>query len=68
MNGYQILTLLAEKERYRGIPKIIWSTSNSSFFEKECLAIGASGYFVKPVDLSGYESFAKTIIEFLGRV
>jgi CheY-like chemotaxis protein len=67
LSGYQILTLLAETNRYGAIPKIIWSTSNSSFFEKECLAHGATAYFVKPADLSGYEFLAKKIVGFLER-
>ncbi len=67
MNGYQILTILAGKERYSSIPKLIWSTSNSSFFEKECMIKGATAYFVKPADLSGYEYLARKIIEFMGR-
>ncbi|HEY4154401.1 MAG TPA: response regulator [Puia sp.] len=65
MSGYQILTILAGNERYKNIPKIIWSTSNSSFFEKECLTNGATAYFVKPADLSGYEELAEKILDFL---
>ena len=68
LSGYQILTMLADNERYKHIPKIIWSTSNSSFFEKECLASGASAYFVKPADLSGYALLAGKIVEYLGSV
>ena len=68
LNGYQILTALADTERYKNIPKIIWSTSNSSFFENECLASGASAYFVKPADLSGYALLAGKIMEYLGSV
>jgi len=68
LNGYQILTMLADNERYKYIPKVIWSTSDSSFFEKECLANGASAYFVKPADLSGYALLAGKIVEYLGSV
>ena len=67
VNGYQILIMLAENERYRAIPKIIWSTSNSSVFEEECLTNGAAAYFVKPADLSGYAGLAEKIIGFLRR-
>jgi CheY-like chemotaxis protein len=65
INGCQILTVLAENERYRAIPKIIWSTSNSSFFENECMDRGASAYFVKPADLSGYVNLAEKVVEYL---
>ncbi|MDP4132030.1 MAG: response regulator [Bacteroidota bacterium] len=63
MSGYQILVNLSGEERYKDIPKIIWSTSNAAFFEKECLDHGASAYFVKPSDLAGYELLAKKIVE-----
>ena len=67
MNGYQILTLLASNERFKHIPKLVWSTSNSSFFEEECLTNGALAYFVKPSDLSGYAYLAEKIMEYLGK-
>ncbi|HVY76509.1 MAG TPA: response regulator [Puia sp.] len=65
LNGYQILAMLAVNKRYKSIPKIIWSTSNSGFFEKECLANGAMAYFVKPADLTGYDLLAKKLIGLL---
>ena len=68
VNGYQILTMLAENERYKAIPKIIWSTSNSTFFEQECLTSGASAYFVKPADLSGYADLAGKIVGYLRKM
>jgi CheY-like chemotaxis protein len=65
LSGYQILIRLAGDARYGPIPKIIWGTSNSAFFERECLANGAVAYFIKPADLSGYDLLARKLIGFL---
>lgn len=48
MNGAEVLEQLCKDERYQKIPKIIWSTSNSSSYIKECMKKGATAYFVKP--------------------
>jgi CheY-like chemotaxis protein len=47
LNGKQILTYLQNTVRYRNIPKIIYSTSNSLKDKNEFLAIGANEYLTK---------------------
>jgi CheY-like chemotaxis protein len=47
LDGKQILTYLQITERYRHIPKVIYSTSNSFRDKKEFLAIGASEFLTK---------------------
>lgn len=65
INGYQILITLARLDKYKSVPKIIWSTSNSPFHIKECLDSGALNYFVKPSEITGFYLFAKEIIDIL---
>ncbi len=48
MNGAEVLGEMGKESRYQQIPKIVWSTSNSNGFMKECMKNGATAYFVKP--------------------
>jgi CheY-like chemotaxis protein len=48
MTGAEVLEQISKESRYKKIPKIVWSTSNSHGFMKECMENGASAYFVKP--------------------
>ena len=53
LSGAEILKLLSQNGRYKNIPKIIWSTSNSPSFKSRCLENGAADYIVKPSDVEG---------------
>lgn len=61
VSGYEILTAMADNKKYQSVPKIIWSTSNASHFENQCLAQGATAYFVKPADLSGFQALVQKL-------
>jgi CheY-like chemotaxis protein len=61
VSGYEILDALSENEKYRSIPKIIWSTSNSHYFENKCMAKGAVTYFVKPSDITGFQALVQKL-------
>jgi CheY-like chemotaxis protein len=62
VSGFEILSALSQDKKYQSIPKIIWSTSNSSHFESQCLAKGAAAYFVKPADLNGFQALVQKLI------
>ena len=47
LNGKQILTYLQNTYRFRHIPKVIYSTSNSLNDKKDFLSIGASEFLTK---------------------
>ncbi|MES1217357.1 MAG: response regulator [Bacteroidota bacterium] len=51
LNGADILKELNQETRYAGIPRIIWSTSNSNIFKNVCLELGATDYLIKPSSL-----------------
>ena len=61
VSGFEILTALSENKTYRPVPKIIWSTSNSSHFESQCLEKGAAAYFVKPSDITGFKDLVQKL-------
>jgi CheY-like chemotaxis protein len=48
LNGAEILKELKKDSRYAGIPKIIWSTSQTDTYRKKCLESGADDYIIKP--------------------
>jgi CheY-like chemotaxis protein len=48
LNGVQTLEALTKNDRYQDIPKVIFTTSDSSDDRAKCLAIGANDYVVKP--------------------
>lgn len=62
MNGAEVLKLLCTEERYQGIPKIIWSTSNTQYHIKECKENGALDYLVKPGNMSELTALAKQLL------
>jgi CheY-like chemotaxis protein len=65
INGAEILKHLNQHERYASISKIIWSTSNSEEFRKNCLELGAKAYLVKPSSFSGINDIAREILSFM---
>jgi len=48
LDGVQTLEALKKMDRYQDIPKVIFTTSDSSDDRAKCLAIGANGFVVKP--------------------
>jgi CheY-like chemotaxis protein len=64
INGAEILKILDATGRYKAIPKVVWSTSNSSVFRAKCLELGALDYIVKPSNIASLKQVAKHIISF----
>lgn len=62
MNGAQVLEQIRTQPRYEKIPKIVWSTSNADEYRKECIAKGATAYFVKPSTNKDLENQAKEML------
>lgn len=65
LSGVEILKLLSTNKRYNAIPKMVWSTSNSSIFKNQSLQLGAVEYFVKPVDFDSFTRIATKILSFV---
>lgn len=64
LNGKQILTYLQNTIRYRHIPKIIYSTSNSLKDKKEFLAIGASECLIKATSRGDILNAARIMLSY----
>ena len=62
LNGADILRELSTNERYKNIPKVVWSTSGSEKFRTLCLELGAIDYVIKPNDIEGLEKVARYML------
>jgi CheY-like chemotaxis protein len=64
MNGKETLKFLNSGERFRHIPKVIYSTSNSFFEKAEFLSIGASDFMTKANSVSEILSAARKMLSY----
>lgn len=62
LNGADILRELGSNERYKQIPRIVWSTSASEKFRKLCLELGATDYVIKPNNVNDLEKIARYML------
>jgi CheY-like chemotaxis protein len=62
LNGADILRELSTNERYKNIPKVVWSTSGSEKFRKLCLELGAADYVIKPNNIGELEKTARYML------
>ena len=62
LNGADILRELGTNERYKNIPKVVWSTAESERFKKICLELGAADYVIKPNNVVGLEEVARYML------
>lgn len=62
LNGADILQELGTNERYKHIPRIVWSTSGSEKFRNLCLELGAVDYVIKPNNLKDLEKIARYML------
>ena len=62
LNGADILRELGTNERYKHIPRIVWSTSGSEKFRNLCLELGAVDYVIKPNNVTDLEKIARYML------
>lgn len=62
LNGADILSELGHNERYKSVPKIVWSTSGSEKFKQVCLSMGAADYVIKPSNVADLEKIARYML------
>jgi DNA-binding NarL/FixJ family response regulator len=55
MNGKQTLEFLKSSEKFSNIRVLVYSTYTDNNLIKECMALGAEGVAVKPIDYEGYQ-------------
>jgi CheY-like chemotaxis protein len=66
ISGFELLKHLNTTPRFNKITKVVWSTSNSPYYQETCLASGAKAYFIKPSDMSGIKKLAEKMLELCG--
>lgn len=64
LNGAEILKEVNQNERYKKVPKLVWSTSGSDKFKNACLELGASDYVIKPTNSADLEKIARYMLSF----
>lgn len=62
LNGADILSELGTNERYKNIPKVVWSTAGSEKFRSLCLELGAVDYIIKPNNIDDLEKAARYML------
>ncbi len=62
MNGKQTLAFLKSSEKFSNIRVLVYSTYTDSNLIKECMALGADGVAVKPIDYEGYQKMMNTCL------
>jgi two-component response regulator ARR-A family len=65
LNGVETLMRIKETERFAGIPKVVWSTSDQAEHRKQCIETGAEHYFLKPVNSDDLAKMARQMLEIL---
>ena len=62
LNAADILQELSTSERYKNIPKVVWSTAGSEKFRSLCLELGAMDYVIKPNNVTDLERIARYML------
>jgi CheY-like chemotaxis protein len=62
LNAADILRELSTNERYKNIPKVVWSTAGSEKFRSLCLELGALDYVIKPNNVTDLEKIARYML------
>lgn len=62
LNAADILRELSTNERYKNIPKVVWSTAGSEKFRSLCLQLGALDYVIKPNNITDLERIARYML------
>jgi CheY-like chemotaxis protein len=64
ITGAEVLQAIQHEERYRDLPKVVWSTSNNQEYIDKAMNSGADKYFTKPHDMRGLNK----MVEFLSHL
>jgi len=63
MNGAEVLTVIQGEDRFRHIPKVVWSTSSNQEYIDKALNSGADMYFTKPLDMVSFDKLVAKLNE-----
>jgi CheY-like chemotaxis protein len=65
IDGLTILKNIKQSEKYKHVPVIIFSSSDSEHDIQNTYNLGADLYLIKPMDWEDYKKIAESIIKFL---
>ena len=63
-DGRQVLAVLKSEDRFRRIPVVVMSSSDSEKDITACYHVGANCYLVKPADMSAFRAMVQTLEKF----
>ena len=63
MTGAEVLQCIQHEERFRQIPKVVWSTSANKEYVDKALNSGADDYFAKPADMASFDKLVGQLTE-----
>lgn len=63
--GAEVLKKLNALHCLQDIPKLIWSTAGDLNTRNECISNGASNYYEKPYNISGYSQLAAKMLGYI---
>jgi CheY-like chemotaxis protein len=66
VNGPQIIHSISSSKKFDNVAKVVWSTSDSPVFKRECMDVGAKAYMVKPSTLEGMRKLAQLMLGLCG--
>jgi len=64
LTGAQLTEMIAQNKLYKHIPILVWSTSNSTVYKRECEEKGARHYFYKPHDFTEVVEMARQMLSY----
>ena len=64
MNGFEVLEWKRLQPKLEKVPVVIWSSSCLDTDEDRALQLGASSYFIKPMETSGFVELLKSLETF----
>ena len=67
MNGLELLRWLQTQDAFRNIPRVVLTSSTAPSDIATAYSLGASAFFVKPVDLHELRALAKAMSDFWSR-
>ena len=60
--GAEILETILKEDRYKKIPSVIWSTSNTNLYKDISIQHGAKQYYQKPQNFKGIITLAQEML------
>jgi CheY-like chemotaxis protein len=64
LTGAQLTEIICQSDLYKDIPILVWSTSNSTVYQRECIQKGARHYFYKPHDFVEIVEMARQMLSY----